>query len=57
MGFLLGVALLLFGVSFTNEKATTTVSIKAYTLPEVNKLRDVHPLRVNHLGVEISRTF
>ena len=57
MGFLLGVALLLFGVSFTKDNATTTVSLKAYSLPKVNEKRGDNKLSVNHISVGISRTF
>ena len=57
MGFLLGLSLLLFGVSFTSKEATTTVKFKAYSLPTVNKGRGDNPLVINNVGVEISRTF
>ena len=57
MSFILGIALLLFGTSFTNPDASTTVLVKAHSLPSINERRGNEPLTINSIGVEISRTF
>ena len=57
MSFLIGIALLLVGVSYTKPNAQTVVTIKAHTLPSINVKRGHNPLTVNNFGIEISRIF
>ena len=57
MGFLLGIALLIVGASFTKDNARTTVTLKAYSLPQTNIKRGENPLAINNIGIEIGRSF